>query len=484
LGLIGTADATKALLTAYNEETDATTKGFFEEALSFCAAYSILGEPGASEKPPVAGLDRLIGKTDGEDTLSDWVRDNLIRRIDMRRQDAMAALDKASGSPEIKIAKTAVMLKKLFVVQEVKLPPSDITEVNTVTAVTPAVDPNVKAESVSPAVDNNAVVLTVNGIKITEGRIDKMLAPKMKQAAGRVPENMVSQYRQKMRKQVIEILIIESVLAERGKEMNITVSEAELADQINKQLAEQNTNIDEFKLLLRGYGVDYADYQENMRKRIVFEKLMEIEFADKRKTSANEITDSLKEQIVKDYVSNIKATADVKFINEADKFELSVSEPTAAAPAIEPETTAEVRADANISKPLQTAKDNNLPAVKTNWHSAADPNAKAIVDIRYAKEVGAPTNGRYMFKTFFRETGGKSGFKLTARDFYIMDPNGEKWSNSWSETVEVQAGGVGEADYWCDWSDHWAGGDFHCVWVGKDQAGNYISIVQIVRLLR
>lgn len=147
----------------------------------------------------------------------------------------------------------------------------------------PAAPAEIVIETNEPAVDPNAVALTIGEAKITEGQLEKMLAPRLKQMAGRVPENMMGQYKQQMRKGAMEQMIIETMLTEKEKAANITVSEEELAEQINKQIAQQNLSLDEFKSLLKGYGVDYSDYQENMKKRALFEKLMEAQFVGKIK---------------------------------------------------------------------------------------------------------------------------------------------------------------------------------------------------------
>jgi len=112
LGLIGTADAASALQIALVEELDKTTKEFIEEALGFCAAYSILGESGAVAEPPEAGLDRLVRDSNtGKAKLNDWFTDNVGRRIATRPQEAAAALEKASGSSNAQVVRLADMLK-------------------------------------------------------------------------------------------------------------------------------------------------------------------------------------------------------------------------------------------------------------------------------------------------------------------------------------------------------------------------------------
>ncbi|MGA2915617.1 MAG: peptidylprolyl isomerase [Sedimentisphaerales bacterium] len=151
---------------------------------------------------------------------------------------------------------------------------------------TPAAEPNVPAESNAANVNaesksSGKAVVTVNGTNITEGQVEEALAPRMAQMASRVPENMLPQYRQQMRKRIIENLVIEELLTQKEKQGNIDANQAELDAQINKQITGQNLTLDEFKSLLKAYGTTFGEYQENMRKRLMFDKLMETQFAEK-----------------------------------------------------------------------------------------------------------------------------------------------------------------------------------------------------------
>ena len=158
-------------------------------------------------------------------------------------------------------------------------PKKTVTEPNK-----PVTEPNAavsKSNLVVKDVNNQAVAVTVNGTVITEGQIGAILNPQMEQMAGRIPENMIPKYRQQIRKHIIDQLVVEELLAQKEKQKNIDVNQSELDRQINKQLAEQNLTIDEFKALLKAYGTSFANYQQDIRKRMMFEKLMETEFAQK-----------------------------------------------------------------------------------------------------------------------------------------------------------------------------------------------------------
>ncbi|MBU1261254.1 MAG: peptidylprolyl isomerase [Planctomycetes bacterium] len=181
----------------------------------------------------------------------------------------------------IVVAVLLVVGTALFVMQQrsAEKPKAPVAEPNIPVAEvkTPVAEP-------APVKDVNtsdATAVTVNGAKITEGQIAKILNSRMEQLASRIPPNMQDQYRQQMRKRIIEQLAIEEMLAQKEREKNIAASPAELEEEINKQLAQQNLTIDEFKSLLKAYGTTYSEYEQNMLKKLMFEKLMEAQFVGK-----------------------------------------------------------------------------------------------------------------------------------------------------------------------------------------------------------
>jgi hypothetical protein len=114
--------------------------------------------------------------------------------------------------------------------------------------------------------------------------------------------------------------------------------------------------------------------------------------------------------------------------------------------------------------------------------------AKVVAD--YPRVVHAD-GSRYEWVTTFRETGGQTGFELRTLDVYIRDPDGGKWVSAPGTTplrsrsvVTVGPGEATSSDYWYSYSEKWAGGTFHAEWFGEDDLGNYISIVQEVRLAK
>ncbi|MDD5010985.1 MAG: peptidylprolyl isomerase [Phycisphaerae bacterium] len=174
-----------------------------------------------------------------------------------------------------------------------KAPPAPAAEVKA-----PAAESAPVIKETAASESDTATAVTVNGAKITEGQIAKILNIQMEQLAGRIPPNMKEQYAQQMRKRIMEQLIIEEMLAQKEREKNISVSPSELEEQIGKYIAQQNLSLDEFKSLLKAYGKTYSDYEQDMLKKLMFEKLMEGEFA-------NKIAQPTDEQIKAYYNENI-----------------------------------------------------------------------------------------------------------------------------------------------------------------------------------
>jgi hypothetical protein len=113
--------------------------------------------------------------------------------------------------------------------------------------------------------------------------------------------------------------------------------------------------------------------------------------------------------------------------------------------------------------------------------------APAVVVVDYPKYVAASHKMVYQWETIFKESSGKSRYKVTATDCYIRDPGRQwrdgKWPLNWGPTIDVDPGGVSRANFEHVKVHSWGGGYFHCVWIGEDEYGNKISIVQEVLLL-
>ena len=117
------------------------------------------------------------------------------------------------------------------------------------------------------------------------------------------------------------------------------------------------------------------------------------------------------------------------------------------------------------------------------------PSAKVIISYpSVAHPVPSPYSNVYgniyTWNTYFREIGGYSGFELRAVEFYLLDPSGGRWTNSWSEAVNAGPGESVISDYWVSSGGEWAGGSYNAIWSGEDSKGNKMKIIQKITLSR
>jgi peptidyl-prolyl cis-trans isomerase C len=161
-------------------------------------------------------------------------------------------------------------------------------DANVLAEKTKPAEPNIPAKSATDANQSTAVAATVNGTKITEGQINKILNVQMEQVADRIPENMRDQYSQQLRKDILEYLIVSEVLTQKEKQKNIDVNQTELDQGTNKYIAQQNLTIDKLKSTLERRHVTFADFQNDIRKNLMHKKLFEGEFAGRITTPTDE----------------------------------------------------------------------------------------------------------------------------------------------------------------------------------------------------
>jgi len=103
----------------------------------------------------------------------------------------------------------------------------------------------------------------------------------------------------------------------------------------------------------------------------------------------------------------------------------------------------------------------------------------------FPPEVKRDDEGKWSWRITFEETGGKIGYTLSGEG-WIIDQNGGKWG-PWGMainrgTVEVPPGGKVEDSY-SSRGDEFVGGHAEFLWVGEDENGHYIEIVEQVYLL-
>ena len=115
---------------------------------------------------------------------------------------------------------------------------------------------------------------TVNGMVITIDEFNKRFARDVNSLLDR--SSLTPEDYDRLKEEVLNILIDEKVMLFRAKELSISVSDAELAKKI-EDIKESFSLEDGFDKALATRKVDYGQWKEELRKRTILEKLIAAE---------------------------------------------------------------------------------------------------------------------------------------------------------------------------------------------------------------
>lgn len=136
------------------------------------------------------------------------------------------------------------------------------------------------------------IAVTVNGTDITEAdveaEIDKLLM--RNRISPQTPPQFMKQYKKQLRQPALENLINKSLLDEKIKEANITVTEEDITDDIKKIVSQQGLSLDDFKKRLRSRGIDFDQWKQKvqLQRGLIYDKFFETQFPDKLKVTEDE----------------------------------------------------------------------------------------------------------------------------------------------------------------------------------------------------
>jgi len=139
----------------------------------------------------------------------------------------------------------------------------------------PAVLPSVaepEMNAVQP-IDENSVVVSVNGKDIIQGEVEKELQNILMQYQGRVPPQQMVQLQSQFKKQAVESLINKQLLFEETDKQNIEASVEEIDAEVKKVAAQFETP-EKFKERLEQMGMSEEKLREDIKQNYRIEKLI------------------------------------------------------------------------------------------------------------------------------------------------------------------------------------------------------------------
>ena len=131
------------------------------------------------------------------------------------------------------------------------------------------------------------VAVTVNGEKIMESQIDEAVKPQLARMASQtanIPPAFVESFKQRMRQQALEKMIIEKLIDVEVAKAKIELSDDDVTKLITEEIAgKQNPpmSYDDFKALVVAQGQNFDEVRKDIKKGFTYLKFMESKWVGK-----------------------------------------------------------------------------------------------------------------------------------------------------------------------------------------------------------
>ena len=141
---------------------------------------------------------------------------------------------------------------------------------------------------VAPAApaDPQAVVVTVNGTKITEGQISQEVEKRIEGQKKRMPAGMEipAEQLQMLRKSIVDMLVTQELIKQKLSEKKITVSDEQVIEEIKTLAAQQNQTLEDVEKEIAQYNMTMDDLKQQIAFKLQVDALIEAETKDQAVT--------------------------------------------------------------------------------------------------------------------------------------------------------------------------------------------------------
>ncbi len=125
-------------------------------------------------------------------------------------------------------------------------------------------------------VDPAAVVVEVNGMKMTEGDADAKVIQKLARMQDRIPPDRLAEYRPRVRQQVIDEFVVQNLLMQESKKRNLTVAEKEVAAVLTKITSSLPPGVT-LEMAMEAENMTEADLRREVDLQLKVKQILEAE---------------------------------------------------------------------------------------------------------------------------------------------------------------------------------------------------------------
>ena len=152
----------------------------------------------------------------------------------------------------------------------------------------------------------DAVLVTVNGVDITERQLNELIKPYLEQLAkqANLPPAFLEQRKKQLREQALPEMIRMQLLNEQVKLANIVVTDQDVTNEIMRVASQQKppATLEEFQQKMEAYGYNFEQLKSQIRTVLGQQKLMTQQYPDEAKFT---------EEDAKAYYEKTKARYDI-----------------------------------------------------------------------------------------------------------------------------------------------------------------------------
>lgn len=164
--------------------------------------------------------------------------------------------------------------------------PNTTTPDPTKTVVEPTktqVEPVTPTTTTPPEPAAGGVLVTVNGVDITQEQLDALIKPHLDAMAKQLPPAVFEQQKKMFYARALNEMVNMQLLNEKVEAAGFTVSEDEIAEEMKNSAAMQKLTLEQFKQRVQQAGYDMEQIKKQMRTILGHRKLMLKEFPDEAK---------------------------------------------------------------------------------------------------------------------------------------------------------------------------------------------------------
>jgi peptidyl-prolyl cis-trans isomerase C len=147
-------------------------------------------------------------------------------------------------------------------------------------------DVNLAGPNTTDVTTADSVAVTVNGIDITEGEIEKLIKPQLdmmaRQSSNQAPA-FVEQLKKMLRQQAVDAMIVGRLLDEKVKEANIVVTEEQVIGRITEMASAQRPplSLEDFKNEIEKKYGSFDKVKQEVQRGLGYEEFMQTQWAGK-----------------------------------------------------------------------------------------------------------------------------------------------------------------------------------------------------------